>query len=85
LENLTFFKQDVEFVSTHDGQLPSKDGSTPLDGADGRGSCVWFNQASMFQSSELGYGTIQEAAAAGANTSCDAETLLRNNHFPLPV
>jgi hypothetical protein len=79
------FKQDVEFVRTHNGQLPTKDNSTALDGADGRGSCVWFNQASMFQSSELGYGTIQEAAAAGVDTSCDAEALLQNNYFPLSV
>jgi hypothetical protein len=78
-------KQDVEFVLTHDGQLPNKDNSTPLDGADGRGSCVWFNQETMFQSSELGYGTVQEAAAAGADTSCDAEALLHKDYFPLPV
>lgn len=74
---------DVEFVRTHDGQLPNKNNSTPLDGADGRGSCVWFNQASMFQSSELGYPTIREAVAAGIDPSCDAGALLQNNHFPL--
>ncbi|KAG2337864.1 hypothetical protein BDR05DRAFT_838057, partial [Suillus weaverae] len=26
-------------------------------GGDGRGSCVWFNQASMFQTAELGFAT----------------------------
>ena len=84
LTHLTF-EQDVEFVRTHDSQLPAKDSSTPLDGADGRGSCMWFNQVSMFQPSELGYATVQEATAAGTDASCDAEALLQNNHFPLPV
>jgi len=84
LANL-MFKQEVEFVCIHNGQLPTKCSSTALDGADGKGSCVWFNQTSMFGSSELGYGTIQEAAAAGVDASCDAEALLQNNYFPLPV
>ncbi|KAK7019813.1 hypothetical protein VNI00_017902 [Paramarasmius palmivorus] len=36
----------------------------------GRGSIVWFNQATMFQTSELGYPTVKAARAAGVNTAC---------------
>ncbi|ESK82652.1 hypothetical protein Moror_11189 [Moniliophthora roreri MCA 2997] len=41
--------------------------------AKGRGSIVWFNQASMFQTSELGYNTISKAKAAGAEVTCNVE------------
>uniref|UniRef100_A0A0W0FYJ7 Uncharacterized protein n=1 Tax=Moniliophthora roreri TaxID=221103 RepID=A0A0W0FYJ7_MONRR len=41
--------------------------------AKGRGSIVWFNQASMFQTSELGYNTISKAKAAGAEATCNVE------------
>ncbi|KAK7047835.1 hypothetical protein VNI00_006163 [Paramarasmius palmivorus] len=36
----------------------------------GRGSMVWFNQATMFQTSELGYPTVKAAKAAGVDTAC---------------
>ena len=71
---------DVEFVRTR-GQLPDKDNSSPLDGADGRGSCVWFNQASMFQFAELG-GTVKEAIKEGLPTTCNALDLLEQGYFP---
>ncbi|KAK7043052.1 hypothetical protein VNI00_008790 [Paramarasmius palmivorus] len=38
--------------------------------ARGRGSMVWFNQATMFQTSELGYPTVKAAKAAGVDASC---------------
>jgi hypothetical protein len=77
--------KDVDFVITHNGELPNKNNTTPLDGADGRGSCVWFNQATMFQSSELGYNTVQDAADAGVDTTCDAKALLQKGYFPTPT
>lgn len=73
---------DVDFVVTSDGQLPTRDNSQPLNGADGRGSCVWFNQATMHQTSELGYHTVAQAKAAGASTRCDAESLINGGFFP---
>ncbi|KAF8545807.1 hypothetical protein OG21DRAFT_1491900 [Imleria badia] len=39
------------------------------DEAEGRGSLVWFNQASMIQPAELGYPTIGAAQAAGIDAS----------------
>lgn len=43
-------------------ERPTKANSTPLeDSGDGRGSFVFFNQASMYQSSETGYNTLKEA------------------------
>ena len=45
---------------------PTKDNSEPLSNeAEGRGSFVWFNMASMFQSSESGYDTLEQARNAG--------------------
>ncbi|KAG9310521.1 hypothetical protein JVU11DRAFT_9064 [Chiua virens] len=39
----------------------------------GRGSLVWFNQASMIQSAELGYNSIKQAQAAGLETTTNFE------------
>lgn len=30
---------------------------------------MWFNQATMFQTSELGFNTVAEAEEAGADTT----------------
>ncbi|KIY61492.1 hypothetical protein CYLTODRAFT_427517, partial [Cylindrobasidium torrendii FP15055 ss-10] len=46
-----------------------------------RGSCVFFNQATMFQTAELGMETIKEAKAAGMNTDCDWDELQRKEMF----
>lgn len=40
---------DLQVVVTGEGETP-----TPDDGACGRASMVWYNQASMFQRSEIG-------------------------------
>ncbi|KAK7049896.1 hypothetical protein VNI00_005326 [Paramarasmius palmivorus] len=40
------------------------------DSATGRGSIVWFNQATMFQTSELGFPTVKAAKSAGIDASC---------------
>ncbi|KAL0064995.1 hypothetical protein AAF712_007986 [Marasmius tenuissimus] len=87
---------NLNFVVT-DGERPTKGNSRPLEclcrnsqadhgedweKAHGRGSMVWFNQASMFQTTELGYNTIAQASAAGAQTTCDAEEWLGSGIFP---
>lgn len=75
---------------TPDGAFPTPENSRPLDShspddgwaaAEGRGSCVWFNQASMFQTAEIGEDTIKEAQAKGKNTVCDNASLLEDMVF----
>ncbi|KAK1228787.1 hypothetical protein PQX77_008168 [Marasmius sp. AFHP31] len=88
---------NLEIVVTKDGRRPTKDNSQPLDclcgkratdhdqdwrESKGRGSMVWFNQATMFQTSELGFDTVQQARDAGARTTCQTDEWLQNNIFP---
>ncbi|KAG1726937.1 hypothetical protein EDB19DRAFT_1914433 [Suillus lakei] len=72
---------DLQFVCTN-GSLPTEDNSSRLDGGDGRGSCVWFNQATMFQSAELGFTTVADARRAGAPCTSNASSLIHQGHFP---
>ncbi|KAG1769733.1 hypothetical protein EV702DRAFT_1202763 [Suillus placidus] len=72
---------DIELVCTH-GELPTPENSSSLDGGDGRGSCVWFNQASMFQTAELGFATVAEARAAGAPCNSSPSSLIDQGLFP---
>jgi hypothetical protein len=74
---------DLEFVSTSSGEFPTPENSSPLDGGDGRGSCVWFNQATMFQTGELGFSTIEKARLAHAPYKCDAASLINKGLFPV--
>jgi hypothetical protein len=71
----------VEFVVTSNGELPTPRNSAPLDGRDGRGSCVWFNQASLFQTSELGFETGAAAKEARADAMSNAESLIDGGLF----
>jgi hypothetical protein len=48
-----------------------------------RGSFVWFNQATMFQTSELDYATVKLAKAAGVHTNCDVQKMLSEGIFTL--
>ncbi|KAL0057791.1 hypothetical protein AAF712_015557 [Marasmius tenuissimus] len=48
----------------------------------GRGSMVWFNQATMFQTTELGFETVQQAKDAGAKATCDVGQWMEKNVFP---
>ncbi|KAJ3861722.1 hypothetical protein EV359DRAFT_66246 [Lentinula novae-zelandiae] len=78
---------DLPIFTTKNGEKPTSDNSTPLYScnchshdqnspwarAEGRGSMVWFNQVSMFQTSELGINTLREAREAGMETNCDAK------------
>ncbi|KAK7037413.1 hypothetical protein VNI00_011163 [Paramarasmius palmivorus] len=75
----------LEVVVTQ-GEAPTKENSRPVHcscgsinesthgqawkNADGRGSMVWFNQASLFQTAELGYNTVKAARAAGDPGVC---------------
>ncbi|KAG1717402.1 hypothetical protein EDB19DRAFT_1653814 [Suillus lakei] len=73
---------DLQFVCTN-GALPTEENSSPLDGGDGRGSCVWFNQATMFQSAELGFATVADAQRAGAPCTSNAPSLIDQGLFPV--
>ncbi|KAI1787490.1 hypothetical protein LXA43DRAFT_1028896 [Ganoderma leucocontextum] len=63
---------DLQFVTTSDGALPTPQTASPLDGVEGRGSIVLFNQASLFQYAELG-STVSQAKQRGMSASCDNE------------
>ena len=58
---------DIKFVTTDGDLWPTPENSTPIsDGDDqGRGSLVWFNQASMYQASETQLGSVKEAKNVG--------------------
>ncbi|KAF8335643.1 hypothetical protein F5887DRAFT_921052 [Amanita rubescens] len=75
---------DIEkhIVVTNNGEYPTPDNSVPLNDGTGRGSAVWFNQASMFQTAELGVSTIAEAKRFGMDATCDAKGLIDNGLFP---
>ncbi|KAJ7583698.1 hypothetical protein C8J56DRAFT_1097308 [Mycena floridula] len=60
----------------------TRENSTPLGineeawtNGDGCGSIVFFNQATMFQTSETGYATLKLAQKDGADATCDVESL----------
>lgn len=73
---------DIDLVTT-DGALPTRDNTHPLRDVNGRGSCVWFNQACMFQCAELGFGSVTEARVAGSDGKCDAQGLISKGYFPV--
>lgn len=58
---------DIKFVTTDGEDLPTPENSKPIqDGDDdGRGSVVWFNMATMLQSSESGADTLKEVRERG--------------------
>ena len=81
----------AQFVTTTDGRPPNQEQQNfePLseeeqawNRADGRGSLVWFNQATLFQSAELGVSTIKKAKKCGLDTHSDAQTLITKGLFP---
>lgn len=67
---------------TTTGALPTPETSQSLRDVQGRGSCVWFNQACMFQTAELGCSSVGEAKKAGLDGQCDAQGLIRDGYFP---
>ena len=80
----------AEIVVTEDGQKPDleKGNAKPLtdhekwDKAHGRGSMVWFNQATLFQSAELGVKTIKAATARRMNATSDYRSMVESGYFP---
>lgn len=64
---------DIKFVAVEGGATPTLENSIPLEPGDesGRGSLVYFNQASMHQSAETGFATIGDAKLAGFSGKTD--------------
>lgn len=72
--NLThYYLLDIKFVTTEGDALPTPENCRPIqDGDDdGRGSVVWFNMATMFQSSESGADTLKEVRERGESGYAD--------------
>ena len=66
----------IQFVATDGLQRPTPENSRPIKAGDesGRGSLVYFNQATMYQTSETGYATVGEAIKAGDSGKSDYGT-----------
>ncbi|KAK1219073.1 hypothetical protein PQX77_018222 [Marasmius sp. AFHP31] len=94
--------KNLDFVVTEDGSIPTRDNSRPLcccgesgddihgsdwNTAKGRGSMVWFNQATMFQTSELGeetgYTTVELAKANKVPSQSNTEFWKNQNIHPV--
>ena len=94
------FSADMKVVTTAHGEKPTPKNSTPLhqtriqrpetvspedwEAGNGRGSVVWFNQASMFQTSETGYPTLIKARKAGHTGNADAHRFLNGKDAVFP-
>lgn len=64
---------DFVFVSAPEGQLPTQENSEPILEGDkqGRGSLVYFNEATMYQSPETDSATLAEAKKKGHSGTVD--------------
>lgn len=64
---------DFQFVLTDGDERPTPQNSIPITAGDdfGRGSLVYFNQATMYQSSETGFDTVAQAKAWGHSGRTD--------------
>lgn len=78
----TFIDIDKYIMVTDNGEHPTPDNSAPLNDGSGRGSVVWFNQATMFQTAELGVSTMGKAKRLGIDATCDVKGLIDNGLFP---
>ena len=60
-------------MTTDGKQRPTPQNSRPIEAGDerGRGSLVYFNQATMYQTSETGHATLGDAVAAGGSGKVD--------------
>lgn len=58
---------DIKFVTTDGDERPTPENSTPLEPGDhkGRGSLIFFNQATMYQSSETNHAATKLAGYSG--------------------
>ena len=69
-----FTHGDIEFIITEDGGQPTRRNSRPVavDGDEqGRGSMVFFNEATMYYGSETGHPTLKQAREAGGSGCLD--------------
>ncbi|PBK84292.1 hypothetical protein ARMGADRAFT_1037225 [Armillaria gallica] len=66
-------------------EKPSSKHSSPLNNpweeGEEQGSCIWFLQATMFQTSELDIPTMKAGRAAGMDVHCDYESLIDSGNF----
>lgn len=67
----TGFIIDVKLVTAPEGEIPTRENSEEIGSEEGRGSIVFFNQASLFQSSETNSSTLKAAAAQGKVVTSD--------------
>ncbi|KDR72454.1 hypothetical protein GALMADRAFT_143286 [Galerina marginata CBS 339.88] len=72
---------DFKFVTTEGNERPTPENSTPLSEGDdqGRGSLVYFNQATMYQSSETNHPTLMEAMENGHSGTTDYKGTTQNS------
>lgn len=76
---------DIKFVTTEGLERPTPANSKPLQRGDdeGRGSLVYFNEATMYQSSETNSATLGDAKKAGhsgkADYGNDVQKAFQNN------
>ncbi|PIL27790.1 hypothetical protein GSI_10943 [Ganoderma sinense ZZ0214-1] len=61
--------------TTDNRQRPTRDNCKPINGVKGRGSIVFFNQASVFQYAELG-STVRDAKQQGRPTAAQNESYI---------
>lgn len=78
---------DITFHRTTSATPPTRETALPLNrkGGSGRGSIVFFNQATMFQSSELGYGTPEGETEVREKTDEEVEHDVRGLKNPVLV
>lgn len=62
---LILTSSDFDLVCTFEKAYPTRGNTYPMHAAEGRGSIVWFNEASIFQSFETGEDMIKNAKAKG--------------------
>ncbi|KAI1783757.1 hypothetical protein LXA43DRAFT_1102131 [Ganoderma leucocontextum] len=70
--NINIFDFHHYVFTTKTGEPPTAETSLPIHGVKGRGSIVFFNQASLFQYAELG-SPVAEAAERGMPTAANNE------------
>ncbi|KAK0188514.1 hypothetical protein F5146DRAFT_1140036 [Armillaria mellea] len=77
--------KDLEIVTTQNGDIPTRTNSHPLynqwDEGEERGSMVWFNQATMFQSLELGIETMKQACEDSMDVELDFQEMVESNKY----
>ncbi len=75
----------LEIVTTENEDTPTRTNSLNLydqwDEGEERGSMVWFNQATMFQSLELGIETMKQAREDGMDVDLDFQEVVESNKY----